>query len=553
MRQTAPAARLLTHLRWMIGLRLVAISSLVLPYLLIQLSTELDTSAFDFLYLFAALTYGASLLYILAMKLGLTPLVQAKLQFVGDLVLVTCLVYYFGSASAFSILYVVVIMAAASLVGSRAALRASLAAWTLYAAVSIGSFEGWLPPSDGVGTEALTLTVLIYKLAVHFFGFCGVAILTSKLTAGVSQLESELEEKREDLADLRIRHQDILHSVTSGLLTTDLEGRITTINRAGEEILGRTLSELEDRPIKETELFTFEEWQRCTDNPEGAQRDEITLEGGDETRFIGFSITLLTSAGGKPSGWVLVFQELTEWRLLEEQVRLQDRMAAVGELAAGIAHELGNPLAAISGSVQMLSKSVDGDSPRRQLLDIMLKESQRLDRTIKGFLQFARPKERSIVEFDVCELLAENVELLRNSKEVFESHTLQLDTTPDSTFITADPDQISQLFWNLARNALRAMPQGGTLTVTGELAEDDYHLRFRDTGRGMSVEERRKIFHPFHTGFSGGTGIGMSIVYRIVEEHGGDLEVESQPQRGTTIDVRLPARLDRPVPMRAEA
>lgn len=553
MRDTAPAARLLTHLRWTIGLRLVAITSLVLPYLLIQLSTDLVTPAFDFLYLFAGLTYGASLLYIFVMRVGLPPLVQARVQTVGDLTLVTGLVYYFGSASAFSILYLVVIMATAAVVGSRAAFSTSTAAWIFYAVVSVGTFKGWIPPPSGARPESLTLSLLLYKLAIHLVGFYGIAVLTSKLTAGVSQLETELEEKREDLADLQLRHRDILHSVTSGLLTTDLEGRITTINRAGEEILGRSLGELEGQRIERTELFTLQEWTRCTDDPESAQRDELTLEQGDETRFIGFSVTPLTSAEGAPSGWVLVFQELTKWRQLEEQMQLKERMAAVGELAAGIAHELGNPLAAISGSVQMLSKGLDESSPQRKLLDIMLKESQRLDRTIKGFLQFARPKERSMVEFDICRLLAENVELLRNSKEVLESHQLELELSPDSAFVTADPDQISQLFWNLARNALRAMPEGGMLSVTGDLVDEDYHLSFRDTGRGMTDQERRKIFHPFHTGFAGGTGIGMSIVYRIVEEHGGDLEVESQPNRGTTIEVHLPARLRKFTPLRAEA
>lgn len=554
MRDTTPAARLVTHLRWMIGIRLVAITSLVLPYLLIQLSTNLITPAFDFLYLFAGLTYGASLLYIFTMRFGLPALVQARVQFAGDLFLVTCLVYYFGSASAFSILYLAVIMTAAAMLGTGAALTTSCIGWLLYAAVSIASFGGWLPPSSGGGTEGITLSLLVYKLAVHLVGFCGVAILTSKLTAGVSRLETELEEKREDLADLRVRHQDILHSVPSGLLTTNLEGRITTINRAGEEILGLPADQLGGREIEHTGLFTAEQWQRFTDRSElRAERNELKLLHDDETRFIGFSVTQLTSAEGAPSGWVLVFQDLTNYRQLEEQIRLKDRMAAVGELAAGIAHELGNPLAAISGSVQMLSKGIKEGSQPSKLLDIMLKESQRLNRTIKGFLQFARPKERSIVEFDVCKLLEENLELLRNSKEVSPAHRLALELSPSSSHITADPDQISQLFWNLARNALRAMPGGGTLTVTGELTAGDYLLSFHDTGRGMTDEERRKIFHPFHTGFSGGTGIGMSIVYRIVEEHSGRLDVESQPDRGTIIRVHLPAGIHTPEPMRAEA
>lgn len=536
--------RLSTHLRWMIGIRLVAITSLLLPYILIQLSSGLEPGHFDFLYLFAGLTYGASLGYILLMRFGAPQLLQAWVQLAGDLALVSALVYYFGSASAFSVLYLPVIMTAAALLGFRPAITTSSTAWVLYALLAVSSFEGWLPQPAAARVETVSIWLLLYKLAVHLFGFYGTAVLASKLTRGVTELELELEEKSEHLADLRVRHQDIVQSIPSGLLTTDEAGVITSINRAGAEILGVDPADLEGRAIDATALFTAARWERFTSNPElGRQRNELEWELDDETRHIGFGVTRLASAEGSPSGWVLVFQDLTEWRALEEQIRLKDRMAAVGELAAGIAHELGNPLAAISGSVQMLSKGFDAETPQHKLLDIMQKESQRLNRTIKGFLQFARPKERSIVEFDISRLLEENLELLRNSQEVSSEHRLELDLEPGSGRITADPDQISQLFWNLARNALRAMPDGGTLQVGGRRDGADYVLDFVDSGRGMTKEERRRIFHPFHAGFSEGTGIGMSIVYRIVEEHGGRLEVDSAPGEGTTISVHLPATL----------
>jgi two-component system sensor histidine kinase PilS (NtrC family) len=221
-------------------------------------------------------------------------------------------------------------------------------------------------------------------------------------------------------------------------------------------------------------------------------------------------------------------------------VRLKDRLAAVGQLASGIAHEVGNPLAAISGSVQMLSSSLDGDTSEKKLLNIILKESQRLDRTIKSFLQFARPKERSNVRFDIAKLLSENLDLLRNSSEVSTGHQLTLDLEPSSVFLIADSDQVSQIFWNLARNALRAMPDGGTLHIQGMLRDTDYVFRFTDTGRGMAEKEQESLFHPFHSFFDGGSGIGMAIVYRIVEEHGGKLAVESAEGKGTTITVALP-------------
>jgi two-component system sensor histidine kinase PilS (NtrC family) len=530
----------------MIGVRLVVITSLVLPYMLIQISVNLDTPEFDFLYLFAALTYSASILYIFLQRFAVSPIVQARFQFAGDLLLVTSLVYYFGSASAFSILYLAVIMTAAAVLGSRAALTASSTAWVLYAAVSVLSYKGWIAVPSGGGGDGLTLWMLLYKLGVHLLGFYGVAILASRLSRGVSQLELELEEASGDLADLKIRHQDIIESVPSGLLTTNLEGTITSLNKAGAEILGLPPSAFEGRPIEEAGLLTPSQWKRFNQNPElgTTQRHEIDWHREDGVRHVGFSLNRLASADGQPTGWILVFQDLTRWRKMEEEIRLKDRMAAVGELAAGIAHEVGNPLAAISGSVQMLGKTVAESSPQHKLLEIILKESQRLNRTIKSFLQFARPKERSMIEFDICQLLAENLNLLRNSQEVSDAHRIELDVVPEVAQITADPDQISQLFWNLARNALKSMPDGGKLRISGLLTGETYTLSFRDDGCGMGEEQRRKMFHPFQSGFREGTGIGMAIVYRIVEEHGGRLEVESALDHGTEIRITLPTRLN---------
>jgi two-component system sensor histidine kinase PilS (NtrC family) len=269
-------------------------------------------------------------------------------------------------------------------------------------------------------------------------------------------------------------------------------------------------------------------------------RSELELVLDGETRYVGFSVSRLADAFGLHRGYIIIFQDLTRWRRLQEEVRIKDRMVAVGELAAGLAHEIGNPLAAISGSVQMLSSSVNGDPAQRKLIDILLKESHRLDRTIKGFLRFARPRERSSVTFDIARLLAENFELLKNSEEVSPLHQLELALDPPSARLNADPDQVSQIFWNLARNALRAMPDGGLLRVVGRLESDCYRMQVIDTGRGMSEEQRANLFHPFQSFFDGGTGIGMAIVYRIVQEHGGRLRVDSRPGAGTTITVELP-------------
>ncbi len=544
-----PMPPLARQLRWYMAIRVVAIGSVLTAGALIQLAAG-PTAAADnlpptFLYFLGGLTFAATLVYIALFRLlrNRYPL-QAYIQFVGDLLLITGLVYYAGGiASPFSMLYLIIIAVASTLLRRRAGVFVASIAYLFYASLLVSLYSGVLHPRGlSQAADPDLLWRLYYNLVVHFVGFYAVAFLTSYLSQHVTRAERELEEKSEDLADLQVVHRDVIESISSGLVTTDLDGIITSVNRAGLAILGPQEGELLGSPIQSSDFLSVERWEELTaaSGQRGRMRSEVELRRGNRTTYLGFSISQLTDSFGTLRGYIVIFQDLTRWRRLQEEVRMKDRMAAVGELAAGLAHEIGNPLAAISGSVQMLSGSATGDGPQRKLIDILLKESQRLDRTIKGFLRFARPRERLSVRFDVARQLAENFALLKNSDEVSEKHELKLDLETESAYLIADPDQVSQIFWNLTRNALRAMPEGGTLQILGRLADDAYRVQFKDNGRGMSEEQRANLFHPFQSFFDGGTGIGMAIVYRIVQEHGGHLGVDSRPGGGTTITVDLP-------------
>jgi two-component system sensor histidine kinase PilS (NtrC family) len=568
------------QLRWYIAIRVVAIVSVLLPFGLFQLwllpaapqpsepglagppapgsprpavvapGPEREVLPPNVVWLLGGATFGATLFYIALLRLlRRSPKSQAYIQFFGDLILITGLVYFLGGAtSPFSLLYLIVIAVASTLLRRRAGVIVASAAFLLYGGMIVALYYGWLRPAIPT-QEVVSGWRLGYNLAVHGFGFYGVALLTYYLAHNVTRAERELEEKSEHLADLQVVHRDVIQSITSGLITTDLEGTVTSANLAGLEILGRDEGELVGHPIHGRGLFTAERWREATAESEltGRMRSEVeTTRGDGAARYVGFTISRLTDAFDNHRGYIVIFQDLTRWRRIQEELRMKDRMVAVGELAAGLAHEIGNPLAAISGSVQMLAGRVDGDPAQRKLIEILLKESHRLDRTIKGFLRFARPRERSSVSFDIGRLLTENFELLQNSEEVSGHHRLELDLDPPSARLFADPDQVSQIFWNLARNSLRAMPDGGALRVVGrfsggQASGDWFRLQVIDTGRGMTEEQRTNLFHPFQSFFDGGTGIGMAIVYRIVQDHGGRLRVDSRPGAGTTITVELPA------------
>jgi len=260
----------------------------------------------------------------------------------------------------------------------------------------------------------------------------------------------------------------------------------------------------------------------------------------------------LKEADGE-QGLLILFQDLTELKKLERRARFNEQLAAVGELAAGIAHEIRNPLASISGSVQVLSNELTVGSAERRLMEIIVSESNRLSKILEDFLRFVRPQERRVADFDVASAVTEVMDLFRLSDEVSDAHRIEVDVSPAHSELSGDRDQIRQIIYNIAKNAVRAMAAGGTLTVLGREEDAWYSIRFTDTGRGMSEEELGRLFTPFSTAFDGGTGLGMAIVRRIVEDHGGAIDAESRPGEGTTVTVMLPREAARSEPAAAPA
>lgn len=240
-------------------------------------------------------------------------------------------------------------------------------------------------------------------------------------------------------------------------------------------------------------------------------------------------------------GYIVSFQNLTDIKRLEEEVRIRDRMAAIGRMAAGIAHEIRNPLAAMRGSVEVLRSHLVLGGADARLLDILIRESDRLNKFVEEFLDFAKPTRCVRQPLDLAPLLQDSVTLLKNSPAVLERHRVELYLASGQIFIDGDADRLKQVFWNLAQNALRAMPAGGTLQISARNEEDGGgQIVFEDNGTGMTEEEKAQLFQPLHSGFAGGTGLGLSVIFQIVEDHKGKIHFESEKGRGTRVTLYLP-------------
>ncbi|HVR40704.1 MAG TPA: ATP-binding protein [Thermoanaerobaculia bacterium] len=530
----------------LIAIRVIVVTTLLLASLIIQYTVH-DVLPINYLYITAGLTYGLTLVYIALSRLIESAALNLIIQIFGDLLVETLLVYFTGGLdSPFSFLYLVSIITASILLYRRGGLLAASGAVILYGALADLMYYHLLPiPEQSLFLPMQWTSSRLYvNMATNFAGFYAAALLTSYVSEKLQQTSVALDLHRQNLAELRALNQNVVDSIPSGLITLSSFGTAAFVNPAGCQILQLQPHEVLGRHITELAFFDVNEWnsvraQLGSGNVVRSEVDDYPL--GGEMRSIGFAVTPLTTLDGAAAGYTVIFQDLTEMKKLEAEVRLKDRMAAVGELSAGIAHEIRNPLAAIAGSVQVLKNSKSITPQEQRLMSIVLKESERLNKSIADFLRFVRPQEKIPAEFDIAASLSETLDLLANSSELRADHEIRREIHPPTFVLVGDADQIRQVFWNLARNAVQAMPNGGVLTVRTEIRDGAYDIVFIDSGRGMSEGDQRRLFQPFRTNFPSGTGLGMAISFRIVQEHGGRIDVSSREGSGTAITVSLPA------------
>jgi two-component system, NtrC family, sensor histidine kinase PilS len=491
------------------------------------------------------IVFGLTLVYALARSFSKAFLLQARIQFLVDIVLVTWLVWATDvTHSPFIAVYIVVIAASSLFLGPRDAVVVSVGCAVAFTGSALAVLNGYgtVSPSELLDTGRVQT---IQSIGMFDIAFLVVGLLSARLADRQARSDVRLQAATQSLASLRELHERIVESIRSGVVTTDLQGRIYTFNAAAAEITGYDRADVrgQDASIFFGELKEIIANSLAnagsTDASPRFEADCLTAEG---LRLrLGFSVSPLFSEGGDTTGIVITFQDLTHIRALEETSRRQDRLAAIGRMAASIAHEIRNPLAAMRGSIQMLRADMEEESAHTELMEIILRESDRLNRIISDFLNYARPRSIIQSQVEVGELLRRTFMLLRNSAEIHESHLIEEEVPKTPVLVSADAEQLQQVFWNLARNALQSMPSGGTLRGAVQKQERGrLRIAFSDTGRGMSQQQVERLFEPFSS-TTGGTGLGLSIVYQIIRDHGGTINVRSREGQGTTITIELPS------------
>ncbi|NWG04834.1 MAG: PAS domain-containing protein [Syntrophaceae bacterium] len=553
--------KMLKNLKGLMLGRIIILTLLLTISLLFQLSEKkyFFIHLTNYFYYFISFFYLITIVYAIFIKKVKNLDRYAFFQIATDHLFITALIYFTGGKeSFFPITYIFTIIGSSMIFYKRGAFFSASFSSLLYGLLLLLQLHHWIHPFGQ--SPSYDPSQIFYSLVIYMAAFYIVAFLSSIVSEELKKKKKELIQKQVDYNQLETFNRNIIQSLDSGLLTIDLSGKINFLNRTAEKILNRNGEKLEETSIfdlfpKLHEVLQNSKRKESQPSSEYQRYETLLTNPQGEKIYLGFSISPLTNPDGSLIGHTLIFQDITQFKEMEEQMKRVDTMAAVGVLAAGMAHEIRNPLASLSGSIQMLKSELSLDDHQQHLMDITLRESERLNALITDFLLFAQPPHTHKIFYPIEKIIDETIDLFHHSPSFHEGIRILRPNHQSEIRVSIDPDQMRQVFWNLFNNAAQAMSKGGDIQVQLRKGSDGegpriplsskgkewVKISITDTGKGIAPDEKEKIFEPFFTTKENGTGLGLSIVHKIIENHNGLVKVESELGRGSTFTLFLPS------------
>ncbi len=505
-------------------------------------------------FLYSLLTLGLAVAMSIARRGRFRVIARyiVAVQFLLEIAVETGVIYATGNLhSTFSALFLLTIVSAAlvyRLVGTL--MTASLVSLAYSFIIWLGLGRTAADPvisMDALKTIFVAEEPIFYSIFLHLLIFYLVAFISGYLAERLGSQDRQLLNASLELKRARLETDDILRHLNSGLLTIDADGCIIYFNRAAERILG--YREEDVRGLGYETVFAermpafSNSLTRCLRGRGDRPRREITIIGSDGRELpIGLSTSVLTDEASETRGVIAIFSDLTDAKALEAKVRAADRLAAVGELSASIAHEIRNPLAAISGSVEVLKNELSLAGENQRLMELILKESQRLNKILTEFLSYARIARPAYTKVELCHLISDVIEMMRHHHALNDDIRVFLESDNSYVYVVGDEDLIKQLLLNLALNACESFNGGAgavTFRIVEKRANGSVELYLEDDGPGIETEHMERIFQPFYSTKKQGTGLGLAIVHRVCTILRLNLAVDSEPGRGTTFMVEF--------------
>ena len=543
--------------RRLMFLRVIIVTLLlgIAAFIQIKGSQQLQPERFSPIYTIIIATYVLSLLYIFFLRVIKNLIINIYIQGLCDVTIITVLVYVTGGVnSVYSVFYNLVIIYSALFLGKKGGLITASASSLLFGFLIASEYYSLFPAYGVAADYSFGVGHVLSRVFIHIASFFIVAILVSFVVEQEKKSRILLTKKESEFDQLDLLHKSIIENVNAGIVTIDLMDRIKSFNRTAEEITGYLFSEVLGIPIDS--LFPGFSETRDRINKEKREggltkRGEIVISDKHGRDIIlGFSDSSLVGSTGDRIGDIVIFQDLTTNKDMEKQVEKSKSLALIGEIAAGLAHEIRNPLTALSGSIQLLSRNLDLDETDAKLMRIVLRGREQLENLISNFLLLAKPDVARRKDLDIHDIVKDVVETLQYSPDWHENIQVKMNFC-DGGGIYGNRTEVKQMLWNLVLNAVQAMPEGGDLSITTDATTSDNEKKYIeldivDSGCGIEKDQESKVFIPFYTTKERGTGLGLAIANRIVESHGGKLKIESKEGKGTTCNVLLPVNINSP-------